>query len=289
MGRFARSWELTKASYGVVKQDKELLWMPVIAFLASVVAMMGVLGIGFAAGIFPQVTTDEALRPAGIALAFVYYTVLAFIALFFNAAVVSAATVRFNGGDPTVKSALAAAWAKKGKIFLWSLVVATVNVILQGLREAANRAGGNAGQMVSHIMISLGAAAWNLATAFMVPVLLFEDKGIGASMKSSVGIVRRHWGETIIANVGLGLAQMVVMIPLILLGVFLSAAAFGTSALLGIVVVVAFVAAVALVAAFFSVLNGVYRAALYRFATTNNVPPGFETQQLAGAFVQKTG
>jgi len=288
MGRFARSWDLTKASYGVVKQDKELLWMPVLAFFASVVSMMGIVGLGFAAGIFPQVTTDEGLRPAGMLLAFVYYVALAFIALFFNAAVVAAATERFNGGDPTVGSALRAAWAKKGKIFLWSLVVATVNVVLQMLREAANRANGAGGQILGQILISLGAAAWNLATAFMVPVLLFEDKGIGASVKSSVSIVKRHWGETIIANVGLGLAQFVVMLVVGVLGFFLANAAFAAGMVVGIIAVVAVVAALALVAAFFSVLTGVYRAALYRFATTNAPPPGFTGEQLGGAFLQKT-
>lgn len=287
MGRFARSWELTKASYAVLKQDKELLWMPVLAFAASVIAVMGVLGIGFAARIFPQVTTNEGLRPAALALAFTYYVALAFIALFFNAAVVAAATERFNGGDPTVRSALRAAWAKKGKIFLWSLVVATVNVLLQMLREAANRAGNQAGAIIGSLLVSLGASAFNLATAFMVPVLLFEDKGIGASVKSSVGIVRRHWGETVIANVGLGLVQFVAMLLVGILGFFLVGTAFQASLLLGIVALVAVVAALALIAAFFSVLSGVYRAALYRFATTNAPPPGFDAQQLGGAFTPK--
>jgi MFS family permease len=287
MGRFARSWDLTKASYRVIKQDKELLWMPILAFLASAVAVMGIMGVGFAADIFPEVTTDEGLRPVAALLAFSYYLILAFIALFFNAAVVAGAMERFNGGDPTVSSALRAAWAKKGKIFLWAMVVATVNVLLQALREMANR-GGQAGQIVGHILISLGAAAWNLATAFMVPVLLFEDKGIGASVKSSVGIVKKHWGETIIANVGLGLAQFVVMLGVGILGFFLVTNAFALGMVAGIVALVAVVAVLGLVAAFFSVLTGVYRAALYRFATTNTAPPGFNAEQLGDAFVRKT-
>ena len=36
-----------------------------------------------------------------------------------------------------------------------------------------------------------------------------------------------------------------------------------------------------------SVLDGVYKAALYRFATTRQVAPGFSEGQLGGAFVPR--
>lgn len=284
MGRFSHSWDLTKTSYRVLMQDKELLWMPVLATLASIAAILAVAGIGVAGGLFPEVTTNSGLRPVGALLAFTMYVLLAFVSLFFNAAVVAGATERMKGGNPTVGSALRAAAGKAGKLFLWAIVVATVNVILQALREVVSRDRSMVSRILSEILISIGASLWNLATAFMVPVLLFEDKGIGQSLKSSVSVVKRHWGETVIANVGLGLAQFVVMLAIGLaafLFIYLSA---GVSMVLTLGVIVVAVLALALVAAFFSVLGGVYRAALYRFATTNQAPAGFSAQQLGGAF-----
>src|SRR6185503_19916712 len=114
MGRFARSWDLFKTSLSVVRQDKELLWMPVLSGLASLVSIAAVLGVGLGSGIWPHTTNaDGTANVPGLLLAALLYVILAFVALFFNAAVVAGATERLNGGDPTVCSALRAAWAKK--------------------------------------------------------------------------------------------------------------------------------------------------------------------------------
>ena len=48
-----------------------------------------------------------------------------------------------------------------------------------------------------------------LATFFMVPILLFEQQGLGASVKRSGGLFKQTWGETVLGHGGLGLAGMV--------------------------------------------------------------------------------
>ena len=280
MGRFARSWDLTKTSFKVIRQDRELLWMPVLSGLASLTAVLAIAGIGLGSGVWPQTqTADGATNYAGAALAFALYIALAFVSLFFHAAVVAAANERLGGGDPTVGSALRAAWSKAGKIFLWAIIVATVNVILQAIRERS----GAVGQILS----SLAGTAWNLATFFMVPVLLFDDKGIGSSLKRSGGLFKQTWGETVINQVGLSLADFAVGIAVTLVGVLL----LFLLAPLGIVGIVAAVVLIALAiigtVALFSVLGGVYKAALYRYATTQQVAPGFKADQVGGAFAPR--
>ena len=280
MGRFARSWDLFKTSLSVVRQDKELLWMPVLSAIASLVAVAAITGVGFASGVWPETqNADGTANVPGIALAFVLYILLAFVTLFFNAAVVAGATERLSGGDPTVGSALRAASRKAGKLFLWALVVATVNVILQAIRERSGALG--------RILAGLAGVAWNLATYFMVPVLLFDDKAIGASVKRSGSLFKQTWGETVIGQGGLGLAGLALGIGAALLGLLL---VFLLSPL-GVVGLVTGVALLVLgvvgVAALMSVLEGVYKAALYRYATTQQVAPGFQAEQLGGAFVQR--
>lgn len=280
MGRFARSWDLFKTSLTVVRQDKELLWMPVLSALASLVAVLAVAGVGFGSGIWPQTTNaDGTTNYAGAGLAFVLYILLAFVTLFFNAAVVAGATERLNGGDPTMGSALGAAWKKAGRLFLWSLVVATVNVILQAIRERSGALG--------RILASVGGMAWNLATFFMVPILLFESDGVGSSVKRSASLFRKNWGEAVIGAGGLGLAGMVFTFVAVLVGllaVFLLAPLGVTGAIVGFAILVLGVIAVA---ALFSVLEGVYKAALYRYATSGVAAGGFRAEQLGGAFAPK--
>lgn len=282
MGRFARSWDLFKTSLSVVRQDKELLWMPVLAALASIVAILAIAGIGFGAGVWPQTrAADGSVNVPGVALAFALYIVLAFVSLFFNAAVIAGATERLRGGDPTMGSAMGAAWAKAGRLFLWSIVVATVNVILQAVRERSN--------VVGRIAAGLAGMAWNLATFFMVPVLLYESEGLAPSVKRSAGLFKQTWGETVIGQGGLGLASMVFTLPLILLAfiVFMVLAPSGNIAAIAIAATV-FALGFVFVSALFSVLGGVYKAALYRYATTGQAGGAFAPEQLAGAFTPKS-
>jgi hypothetical protein len=280
MGRLARSWALCKTSFSVVRQDKELLWMPVLSALASIIAVLAVAGVGLGSGVWPETTNaDGSANVPGLLLALVLYLVLAFVALFFNAAVVAGASERLSGGDPTLGSAIAAAWAKVGRIFAWSAVVATVNVVLQAIRE---RGGG-----VGRLLASVGGLAWNLATYFMVPILLFEKDGLGSSVKRSAGLFRKTWGETVVGQAGIGLVGGLVTVAFVFLGVLLvmMLAPLGVVGLgIGIaVLVLGVLGSIAL----FSVLEGVYKAALYRFATTGQVGGSFQPDQLAAAFTPK--
>jgi hypothetical protein len=280
MGRFARSWDLFKTSLSVVRQDKELLWMPVLSALASLVAVLAITGVGIGSGLWPQTTNaDGTTNYAGAGLAFLLYILLAFVTLFFNAAVVAGATERLKGGDPTMGSALGAAWRKAGRIFLWSIVVATVNVILQAIRERSG--------MLGRMLAGFAGMAWNLATFFMVPILLFEGDGIGASVKRSGSLFRKTWGETVIGSAGLGLAGMAfgfLALAVGLLALFLLAPLGIAGLVAGLAVLVL---GIVLVAALFSVLDGVYKAALYRYATTGVAAGGFQPEQLGGAFAPK--
>jgi hypothetical protein len=279
MGRFARSWDLAKTSLSVVRQDKELLWMPVLSALASLLAVLAIAGVGFGSGLWPETkNADGTANIPGFALAFVLYILLAFVALFFNAAVVAGASERLRGGDPTIGSALRAASRKAGRLLAWAVVVATVNVILQAVRERSN--------ILGRVLAGIAGLAWNLATFFMVPILLFEDQSLGASVKRSGGLFRQTWGEAVLGQGGIGLAGTVcgfVAFLVGLLALFLLSPLGLAGVILGAAVLVLGMLGVT---ALFSVLDGVYKAALYRYATTGQAD-GFSPQQLGGAFAPK--
>jgi hypothetical protein len=281
MGRFANSWALTKASLRVVAQDKELLVLPVLSFLASVVAFLCVAGIWFGAHLVPatRLANGQVNLPA-LLLAFATYLVLAFIQVFFGAAVVAGASERLSGGDPTLGSCLRAASRKAGRLFVWSIFVAVVNIVLQQLRER----GGVAGRVAA----SFGSLAWNLVTFFMIPVLMFEDAPVMKSVGRSGSLFKTTWGETVIGTGGVGLVFGLLIMALLLIGFFLVQPlllAGGWLAALPVIAVV--VVGIVLLATLQSVLGGVYKAALYRYATTGQTPPGFAPQQVQGAFVPK--
>lgn len=281
MSRFARSWDMTKTSFKVIGQDKELLWLPVLSFMATIVAVMGIAGIGWAAGVFPQVTAEDgSVDPVAALIGFSMYLALAFVQVFFHAATVAGANERLSGGDPTVGSALGKASKHLGRLFLWSIMVATVNVILQALRERAGPLG--------QIATSIAGTAWNLATYFVVPILLFEDKGVGGSLKGSGSYFKKTWGESVVGEIGIGFVGGIITFLVLILGGLL---AYGLGSVLGltgfVIGAVIAIVAVILVSVMFTVAGAVYKTALYRYAATGHGGVGFEDAQLSHAYTQR--
>ncbi len=276
MGRLARSWELLKTSMKVVKADKELMLLPILSILATVVAIGAVIGISFP--FWPRIFAESGeADPIAFLFAFALYIATAFVATFFHAATVAGANERLAGGDPTLGSSLKGAARRIGPIFLWSIVLATVNVILQALRERSGTLG--------KIVVALVGGAWNLMTYFVVPVIVSDNIGIGASVKKSAATFKQTWGESVVGEVGIGFVLGLFWIPIILLAIMFGYIGFLVSPFVGIV---AGLATLLILGGFLVVfqytVSGVYKAALYRFATTGEAPWGFERDQLANAY-----
>jgi hypothetical protein len=209
---------------------------------------------------------------------FLMYVALAYVTIFFNAALVSAAHERLNGGDPTLGSALAGARARAGKILPWAIVSATVSVILRAIEERA----GALGQIVA----GLAGVAWAVVTFLVLPVIVIEGVGVTDAIKKSGEMFRRTWGENLAAQVGFALLGFVAVLPGIAL-IIVSAFVGGGVLVAGLVVGVLWMIGVAVV---LSAMSVVFQTALYHFAADGSVPSGyFSNKTMATAFAPKSG
>jgi len=280
-GRFTRSLELARASFAVVRADKELLLLPVMSvfalllILGSLAVPVAVLG-GFSAGAAPG---DS---PASLAAALLFYVATWFVALYFNAALVGAAMIRMDGGNPTLGDGLRIAWQRKGRILGYALIAATVGLVLRAIEERVGWLGA--------LVVKLVGVAWAVATFLVVPVLVTRDVGPLAAVKESAELLRETWGENIIGNFGLGLvfaAAYVAWIAVCAVALYL-AAQTGAIVLIGAVVLVGVIVLLAL-SALQATMQGVYAAALYRHATHPDASiPGFAPELMRGAFRTRT-
>ena len=270
MNSISRGFRLAKASWQVVREDRELLWLPIISFFCSLIVMavfaLGALGIGL-----PENQSSQ-VSPALYVLAFVMYVALAFVSIYFNAAVIGTAMKRLQGEDASIHDGLALARQHIGKIFVWAVITATVGMILRSLQERAG--------ILGRIVLGIVGIAWTVLTFFVVPVLLFEPVGVGESIKRSGSIFRQRWGETFIGNGTIGLAIFVVSIPILIVGGLITAAV----PVLGIVVLVVAVGALMAIG---SATTGVFNAALYRYATTGETSGAFTQEDMASSFRPK--
>ena len=137
-----------------------------------------------------------------------------------------------------------------------------------------------AGSLASGIL----GVAWSLLTFFVIPVMIFEEKGVIDAIRESTGLFRKTWGENIVGSIGLGL----VMVPVVLV-LFLVIGAVFTGSTLLIPLVAFFVLLLGVTAVVYSALRGIFVAALYIYARTGSVPRAFSPELIAHAFQAKGG
>jgi hypothetical protein len=202
MGRIGRSFQLVGQSYRILMQDKELMILPLISGMVMLVVVGAVvLGFGLSASRVERFGLESYLP------LFVIYVATYAVGIFFQAAVVAGATERMRGGDPTVGSALAVAGRRLGPILMWAVVAATVGMVI---RVVHDRVG-----FVGRIIARLIGAGWSLATFFVVPVLVLEDRSVRESFNRSVSVFKQTWGETVAGGVNIGVAAICAWVTLI--------------------------------------------------------------------------
>lgn len=274
MGRLARSYALFVASVRVLRAHKGLAWFPVLAGIAGLLVAAAFLTPAFFTA---HVQTGDVRPSVGTyVLLGAFYLVSAFTTIFFNAALISQAdlALRGDGGVPGVGAGLAAAGRRWPALLVWAGLTATVSLVLRTIEERL----GFLGSIVS----SLVGLAWRLTTFLVLPVVMLEGAGVRGSVKRSVELFRRAWGENVAGTAGLGLIGF--LLTLAGYVVFLGAGfLLGGTATVFVAVGLAIVWTL-LVAVFTTTLSGIYQTALYRYAADGVVPGEFASVDFADAF-----
>lgn len=278
--RLSNSWELTKASWHVLQQDKELMIFPIIAFFASIIVMITFAVPSFLAGIFDATVGGE-IPILGYIVGFLFYVALYFVTIFSNSALIGAAMIRLNGGDPTVRDGINIAMKHIGAIFGYAVISATVGIILRIVSERSGAIG--------RFIVSLIGFAWTVATFLVVPVLVIEGAGPIEAIQRSAGMLRKTWGEQIIGNLGVGAVFGLMTFGVVLLGIPIMIAAVASQSIALIIfaaaIIILLIMALVLIS---NTLSGIYVAAVYRYANTGEVGAFFDPTMVQDAFKQKS-
>ncbi len=291
--RISRSWQLVKASWGILSQDRELLLFPFLSMIG--VIMAGILfAIPFFASGILQMVAERNEQPTGgvvllnLILLFLFYFVTYTIIIFSNTAIVGAAMMRMRGENPTVSDGFRIASERLGKIFGYAAISATVGMILNSIRGSSRGSKNIAVAIAGAILGGLLEFAWNLVTFLVIPVLVVENIGVVDAMKRSVELLRKTWGEQIVGTFSIGLIFFFVALAVIVPGVLLIMVAAGLkSTFLVVLFVVALILALGLLGLISGAVNSIFRAALYSYVTTGSAGQFFNEDVLRGAFKAK--
>ncbi|HXX93238.1 MAG TPA: DUF6159 family protein [Planctomycetota bacterium] len=272
--RISNSFALVRHSWAILKKDKEILVFPVLSGLSSMAAAASFIIPVFVLSHHEEMTHRDQ-RLAWYVMAFAFYLVSYFITIFFNVGVMTCASIRMDGGTPTLKDGFRGAFRNLGSILAWSFVAATVGMIL---RAVERRAG-----LIGRIVVSLLGAAWSMVTYFVVPVMIFEGAGVGRSIKRSGELFKKTWGEAVAGSGGMGFVffclAMLGLIPVAVSFWMVRKGAGGIAlAVLGGAMTLGYWIALGVVAA---ALQGIFHVALFRYASTGRVPSDYPEELVA--------
>ena len=261
LDRLKTGWTLTKDSFAVLRDHPKLMVFPFLAGIAS--------AFFFVLFFFPLLITGFIGTGLEAILLFMLYFITTFFSTYFSAALVYGANQAFHDEDPGIVECMKAVTPRIGQIVVWSLIAATVSVILKALEESDNP--------FASILRTVFAAGWSIMTFFIVPVLVFEDVSVKSMFVESTRTFKDTWGETLGAGfgitffvmlfgAGLFVLALAVSVPLalvlpgpgIVLGIFLVGGAFATAYLVN------------------QTVWGIAKTALYVYASEGRTPEQFE-------------
>jgi len=267
MNRIKRGFRITKLGIHVVKADPELMVYLLFSVIMSVLSFGVVLtftgGLGFVIG------NDEGFE-GGVAVGtFISYFIVSIITVFWNAAIIASAYERMTTGrNPSFSYGIKQAMKCFPQILIWGLISGTVGVIISFF-EAMAESDNIVVAIIGHIISFMISFAWWMTTFFVVPMIVLENSGVFESMKKGPKLFDETWGENIVASVGTGIINFIVILTIIV--VCLPLFIFGEigAALAFILIVIG----IAISSLFFTACDAVNKASLYYYAKTGEEVP----------------
>ncbi len=277
MEKIGITLSLMKASWQVLKRDRELLLFPVISGICclSVMAIFIILALehGWLKPLAGHATGQQ--KNVAYWFMFLFYYCNYLVIIFFNSAIIACAVIRMDGGDPNLGDGLQAAVSRFPQIAGWALIAATVGFLL-GMVESGSRRGRG-------IISAIFGIAWSVISFLAIPLIVVEKSNPLIALERSYELMHQTWGEQVIGNFSFGLIFTLFSLPVVPFMLVLNRL-WATPSLLpvlacGIIYLI-------VLGIFQSALQTIFNAVLYVFARDGRVPEGFSEGQLKEAMRQ---
>lgn len=273
-GRMRQGWELTKKSWALLRDNKQLFRFPIYAALSALVIVV----VAVLPGIY--LIAEERQNVIGGLLTAIGIYGASFVGIYFSVGLAATADQIFRGNHATFSDGLKVSNQNLGAIAGWAALSAFVGTILAMIQ--------NSGSIGEAIIGALLSTAWTLISFMAVPVIAFEGLGPFATLKRSASLFKQRWAGQVTGNVAIGgLVFVLGMLPAIALiagGAYLWAEQGGDAGIAGgALLVVAGIALFAVAALISQAMRSVFGVALYHYAAEGTVPSAFSEAELQSA------
>jgi Family of unknown function (DUF6159) len=273
-GRFSRGLRLVGIGFTMARDEPGLMAVPIVAFVIQLL----ILGAGTLL-LLPGLRADSTssnggrvhLTPTQWLVTVVAGVLVMFVSVVSHATIIARVMARFHGQQISNGKAARAALTKSPHLLAWAFIN---YVVVTLLRNISNR--GIFGLLVGWIL----RAAWFFASFFVVPVILFEDRGAVSAIKRSAELCRQRWGENVIGNSVLGIIGFVAVLADMVVAVALGAVFPPLGVAVGIIGLIVILLVL-------TVASAAFNAALYWYAMTDQAPGQYSVVDLQSAYRQR--
>jgi hypothetical protein len=211
------------------------------------------------------------------------------LATFSNVAFYHEIMQALNGNAVSIRRGFRFALTRWRAVFLWSLFAGLVGYLIQAIQERLG--------ILGRVVTGLIGIVWSVACIFIIPVLVREEQTANPLklLRSSAGTLKRSWGELVIGFVGLESVFGAIFLTFLLavtvvagVSIYFLNTHFHAGTIWIIAASIGIVLLMALVLSWVSsMVNPVYRCALYIYATEGVVPGKFDKELLDSAWKVK--
>ncbi|MGH2975859.1 MAG: DUF6159 family protein [Solirubrobacterales bacterium] len=273
MSRIRRGWALTKKSWGLLRENPELLRFPLYGGVATILCAIVVVGPGLY-----LIEDDQTVF--GGAVAVIGFYLLAVIGTYFSVGLAAAANMIFQGRQASVGDGLAVARTRFSQIAGWAAVSTAIGLVLSALENQ-----GALGEIVGRVL----AVGWSLITFLAVPVIALEGTGPFTTLKRSSSLFKSRWGAQVTGNIAIGGAVFLFgVLPSALL-IFAGFLIWASASFAGALLLVIGVIGLAISMLVSSALSNIFGVALYRYALDGEAVGGFTPEELDSAVRPRRG
>ena len=286
-GKIKSGLALSKQSWAALGKNWQLIVFPIISGIAMLVVTI-LFFVPEAFALQPILATEEPAAGQWLTvfvIFFLYYLVASFVVTFSNTALVGATLKMLRGEPATVADGIRVAMSRLGKIVVYSLISATVGVIARGITQSGRQSDNAIIAILTAILGGLIQGAWSLMVFFAIPVMIVENVGVRDSLKRSLELFKRTWGEGFVGSTAIGGISCLAMLVVLLAGGGIIAAGVLADVLALVTVgAVLLILGLVLISLLNGAVNGIFQASMYNYATTGDAGPFIDSDLAREAF-----
>lgn len=189
--RLKNSWDFLICCVQFLKKNPDLIILPLLSLVAMLIIIASLVGGSLLEidVLLQYYQTNIAILITGLLF---FYFLLSFVILYFNAALITCVIERMQGNKMNVFSALFLTLKKTGPLLQWTLISATVCVLLNTLERTHD--------IVANIISAIVGFSWAITTYFVLPIMIVENIGPITAFKHSIKLIGKGWRKLLSVN-----------------------------------------------------------------------------------------